>query len=103
MSLSNGEVFIYQNGHSEGVNNFVSLDFLLGRFLPTVINRKPSIYNGSWAPPTPGLWNKVEGQRHKIKNTTVISFPIRIFSLMFFLLAQKRRRIYITLFPAPLS
>ncbi|MCI9399946.1 MAG: hypothetical protein HFJ07_09045 [Lachnospiraceae bacterium] len=33
----------------EGVNNFVSLDFLLGRFLPTVINRKPSIYNGSWA------------------------------------------------------
>lgn len=54
----------------EGVNNFVSLDFLLGRFLPTVINRKPSIYNGSWAPPTPGLWNKVEGQRHKIKNTT---------------------------------
>ena len=73
MSLSNGEVFIYQNGHSEGVNNFVSLDFLLGRFLPTVINRKPSIYNGSWALPTPGLWNKVEGQRHKIKNTTVIS------------------------------
>ena len=55
---------------AEGVNNFVSLDFLLGRFLPTVINRKPSIYNGSWAPPTPGLWNKVEGQRHKIKNTT---------------------------------
>ena len=51
----------------------MSLDFLLGRFLPTVINRKPSIYNGSWAPPTPGLWNKVERQRHKIKNTT--SFP----------------------------
>ena len=60
----------------EGVNNFVSLDFLLGRFLPTVINRKPSIYNGSWAPPTPGLWNKVEGQRHKIKNTTFLSGAI---------------------------
>ena len=24
-----------------------------------------------WALPTPGLWNKVKGQRHKIKNTTL--------------------------------
>ena len=73
---------------SEGVNNFVSLDFLLGRFLPTVINRKPSIYNGSWAPPTPGLWNKVEGQRHKIKNTTIAVVHTHIstiFPLNFFL------------------
>ncbi len=54
----------------EGVNNYVSLDFFLSRFLPTIISRKPSIYKGLWALPTPGLWNKVEGQRHKIKNTT---------------------------------
>ena len=53
----------------EGVNNFVSLDFFIGRFLPTIISRKPSIYKGLWALPTPGLWNKMEGQRHKIKNT----------------------------------
>ena len=55
----------------EGVNNYVSLDFFLSRFLPTIISRKPSIYKGLWALPTPGLWNKVEGQRHKIKNTTL--------------------------------
>ena len=47
----------------------MSLDFLLGRFSPTVINQKPSIYKGLWALPTPGLWNKVERQRHKTKNT----------------------------------
>ena len=56
--------------HMEGVNNFVSLVFLFGRFLSTVLYRKPSIYKGSWALPTPGLWNKMEVQRHKIKNTT---------------------------------
>ena len=58
--------------YTEGVNNFVSLDFFIGRFLPTIISRKPSIYKGLWALPTPGLWNKMEGQRHKIKNTTTI-------------------------------
>lgn len=43
----------------EGVNNYVSLDFFLSRFLPTIISRKPSIYKGLWALPTPGLWNKI--------------------------------------------
>ena len=59
----------------EGVNNYVSLDFFLSRFLPTIISRKPSIYKGLWALPTPGLWNKVEGQRHKIKNTKLKTLP----------------------------
>lgn len=45
----------------EGVNNYVSLDFFLSRFLPTIISRKPSIYKGLWALPTPGPWNKMEG------------------------------------------
>lgn len=45
----------------EGVNNYVSLDFFLSRFLPTIISRKPSIYKGLWALPTPGLWNKDGG------------------------------------------
>ncbi|WP_160562124.1 ISAs1 family transposase [Parablautia muri] len=52
---------IHNLGLSEGVNNYVSLDFFLSRFLPTIISRKPSIYKGLWALPTPGLWNKVEG------------------------------------------
>ena len=45
----------------EGVNNFVSLDFFPGRFLPTLISQKPSIYKGLWALPTPGLWNEDGG------------------------------------------
>ena len=61
--------FLKKKADSEGVNNFVSLDFFPGRFLPTLISQKPSIYKGLWALPTPGLWNKMEGQRHKIKNT----------------------------------
>ena len=55
----------------------MSLVFLFGRFLSTVLYRKPSIYKGSWALPTPGLWNKMEVQRHKIKNTTLQSLSIR--------------------------
>ncbi len=77
------------NALLEGVNNFVSLDFFPGRFLPTLISQKPSIYKGLWALPTPGLWNKMEGQRHKIKNT-IPFFPGEGFS---FCLHRKRSRV----------
>ncbi len=39
----------------------IRFSFFLGRFLPTIISRKPSIYKGLWALPTPGSWNMMEG------------------------------------------
>ena len=80
------------------INAGDKIQLFLGRFLPTIISRKPSIYKGLWALPTPGLWNKMEGQRHKIKNTTskkkyklnvnstliflIILFQFQVFSIL---------------------